>query len=390
VLMEIEELAIKRGLVEARSHAVTLINSPDISRVIAEELHDGGFISNEQFQETMVRIKRKREEKFSGKPSEEELARKAQKKKQEEAAEARRLAIEQKKKEAASQLAVKRRLDGERKERIRLREYDGEFEVFIKDCATNNIEGVKVALEKHGNKEDDITNRQLATSITGPSAGQPRWADCTGLMVASRFGHAELVKLLLTSQPDTETSLRDKSGRCALHWAAEYGQVAVIRALHAVDHNILDTTGATPLMLAVRGDFFDAVSALLLNSDINVRDKTASTALMQACDQGNPKVTRKLLDYSADIDTANLARRTALMHCARWGHAKVSVCCYWSCARPLNDTADLLLFASNVQLKGSMCQQLPHSRLCPTVYPYLRFDHVLPNVSAVSGKLYAT
>lgn len=66
-------------------------------------------------------------------------------------------------------------------------------------------------------------------------------------MLSARWGHLELLKLLI--KEGAELELRDDVGRTALLWAAEYGRSEAVALLLDLgsDPNVRDIQGMSPL-----------------------------------------------------------------------------------------------------------------------------------------------
>eukprot|EP00899_Mesostigma_viride_P017732 jgi/Mesvir1/25960/Mv20950-RA.1 len=103
----------------------------------------------------------------------------------------------------------------------------------------------------------------------------------TALLLASRNGHASTVTALLTAASTTVTldiiNVVDEDGWTPLHAAVFKGSLEIVNSLllrPGVDPNKVTKAGATPLMLAVRGNHQAIVAALLTVDGIHI-DATA-------------------------------------------------------------------------------------------------------------------
>jgi ankyrin repeat protein len=115
----------------------------------------------------------------------------------------------------------------------------------------------------------------------------------TALMVASREGRADLVKMLVARHAVVD--LRNKTGRTALAVAAAKGDADVARILldDGADANAPDDDGRTPLMYAAAEGNLDVVR-LLLQRGARVADKDHSgkTAMQLARPEAKAELAR--------------------------------------------------------------------------------------------------
>jgi uncharacterized protein len=143
-----------------------------------------------------------------------------------------------------------------------------------------------------------------------------------------------------------EVNAPQPDGASALHWAAHYDDLALVRRLIAAgananaanDHgvtplalacengsaaiatallaagarpNAASASGETPLMIAVRAGAFDVVDALLVRgADVNVAEPShGQTALMWAASRGHDRIVQRLLAAGADVKARSRVRR---------------------------------------------------------------------------------
>ncbi|CAM9955364.1 unnamed protein product, partial [Hapterophycus canaliculatus] len=126
----------------------------------------------------------------------------------------------------------------------------------------------------------------------------------TLLAWASRMGHAELAKLLLSRGASVKAG--DGKNRTPLHRACTGCNAEVVKVLldHGGDPNARDETWRTPLHRAARWGSPEC-STLLLDAggDIEARDKElARTPLHFASRSGGLETTLILLNNGADIN----------------------------------------------------------------------------------------
>ncbi|MCG8340757.1 MAG: ankyrin repeat domain-containing protein, partial [Cytophagales bacterium] len=153
-------------------------------------------------------------------------------------------------------------------------------------------------------------------------------------------------------QEGGDVDLTDKGGRTPLHWAAEEGNVEVVKALleKTVKISVKDGAGDTPLDLAERKDYQDIVE-LLRGADadgntplhhaadkgdkdaaeeliaqgakVNAKNNNGETALHKAAEKGNQEVVDLLIEKGADVNATDSNGETALQKAAAGGHQEV-------------------------------------------------------------------
>jgi ankyrin repeat protein len=153
-----------------------------------------------------------------------------------------------------------------------------------------------------------------------------------------------------------EINAPQPDGASALHWAAHYDDLALVRRLIAAgananaanDHgvtplalacqngsaaittallaagarpNAASTSGETPLMIAVRAGAVDIVDALLVRgADVNVAEPShGQTALMWAVSRGHDRIVQRLLAAGADVKARSRVRRRTVQLNTRYG-----------------------------------------------------------------------
>ena len=126
------------------------------------------------------------------------------------------------------------------------------------------------------------------------------------LVLASRYGHEEVVRTLLDSGVDV--NLRDDLGRTALIATAGESHEALLNELLArgADVNARDNQQNTALMFAAgRGELANVRSLLRAGADIEARNDDDETALISAVKFGQVDVVELLLDRGADANVYN-------------------------------------------------------------------------------------
>ena len=154
---------------------------------------------------------------------------------------------------------------------------------------------------------------QVEVNAVEPKKGQ------TALVLASRGGHAAVVKTLLACK-EVEVNKADLNGYTALHIAAEKGKPAVVQLLlahTAVDPNQADQAGHTPLFSAAYVGNDVIVQLLLSREDLDVNragQALGRTPLYIAAQFGNDEVVRLLLAHpAAEVDQPSLKGATPLL-----------------------------------------------------------------------------
>eukprot|EP00731_Ephydatia_muelleri_P006528 Em0003g776a len=136
----------------------------------------------------------------------------------------------------------------------------------------------------------------------------------TALMIASREGRDECVKLLLDK--GASAHLFDKYGYTALMMASREGRVKCVKLLldKGASADLSDKDGKTALMIASREGRDECVKLLLdKGASAHLFDKYGYTALMMASREGRVKCVKLLLDKGASADLSDKDGKTALM-----------------------------------------------------------------------------
>ena len=154
----------------------------------------------------------------------------------------------------------------------------------------------------------------------------------TPLMLACRFGHSRVAKLLLSHGCDVQAETARGLARTSLHRACQYGHLEVASAL--LDHemgiseghprllNHQNEDGFTPLMLAVLNNHSEIILFLLQRSaDTSISNKRGESALYIAASSGNQAALKVLLDgRGADANQQDGCGYTPLMAACKNGH----------------------------------------------------------------------
>ncbi|XP_043255866.1 protein fem-1 homolog B [Colletes gigas] len=153
---------------------------------------------------------------------------------------------------------------------------------------------------------------------------------CTPLIIAARYGHDRVVKILLDKfKPDLEQEGTVKFDGCviekasALWCAAGAGHLPVVKTLvkAGADVNHLTESHSTPLRAACFDGRLDIVKYLTEhNANINISNHFNNTCLMIAAYKGHSDVVTYLLEKGADPNGKANCGVTALHLAAECGH----------------------------------------------------------------------
>ena len=147
---------------------------------------------------------------------------------------------------------------------------------------------------------------------------------CTALFWASRNGHGDVVPMLLAACATVD--LGDDKGRRPLIAASKNGHIDVVSQLMAAGATVDlgDHKGRTPLFMASKHGQADVVTLLLAaGAAVDLADKDGDTPLIVASDHGHVDVVSQLLAAGAAVDLANRFGATPLILASDHGHADV-------------------------------------------------------------------
>lgn len=156
---------------------------------------------------------------------------------------------------------------------------------------------------------------------------------CTPLIVAARYGHNKVVRMLLDKfKPDLEQEGTVKfngyviEGASALWAAAGAGHLSVLKTLVKAGANVnhQTKTNSTPLRAACFNGRLDIVKYLIDHqADINIPNTFNNTCLMIASYKGHLDIVNFLLDKGADPNKKAFCGATALHFAAECGHSNI-------------------------------------------------------------------
>ncbi|XP_023674335.1 protein fem-1 homolog A [Paramormyrops kingsleyae] len=151
----------------------------------------------------------------------------------------------------------------------------------------------------------------------------------TPLLIASRYGHLEVVEYLLehckanvelggSVNFDGETI----EGAPPLWAASAAGHLPVVRTLlkHGASVNNTTLTNSTPLRAACFDGHLEIVRYLVEHrADMEVANRHGHTCLMISCYKGHKEIAKFLLERGADVNRKSVKGNTALHDCAESG-----------------------------------------------------------------------
>ncbi len=143
------------------------------------------------------------------------------------------------------------------------------------------------------------------------------------LIAAAKQHDAASVARLLEQGADPNAA--SPSGETPLHWAAQAGDIAMVRRLVKAGAKVgANRYGITPLIAAcMRGDGATIEVLLEAGADVNGATPDGRTPLMIAAQTGKPAAVRFLLARGADPNAREKAQaQTALMWAAAEGHGE--------------------------------------------------------------------
>ena len=178
------------------------------------------------------------------------------------------------------------------------------------------------------------------TSTTSSPTASP-----TKLFSAASSGNVEKVKSIVGSGVDIDSL--DNSSSSSLHIAClnsssptfkngstlytadrgRHGHLRVVEYLirNGADVNKQDAKGCTPLYLAARVGYLEAVQYLVeqAGADINIATHSGWTPLNVCCDKGNDELVLYLIERGAELDKATNKGCTPLLNAVRNGHFEI-------------------------------------------------------------------
>lgn len=145
----------------------------------------------------------------------------------------------------------------------------------------------------------------------------------TALIMATAYGHTNIVKMLLSGSK-IDINMQDQRGDTACMYACTRHEGKLLKLfleLPALDINLKNKSGFTALMYAAQIGAATAVEELLrvAHININLQDNNGSTALMLATINGHQKLVELLLqDSKLNINAQDNQFNTALILSKTW------------------------------------------------------------------------
>ncbi len=136
------------------------------------------------------------------------------------------------------------------------------------------------------------------------------------MVIASRYGHAEIVQAFLKAGVETKGEKAVK----AMSMASDYNHSAVVKLLleKGAEVNARDYAGSNPLARAIESNGKETALLLLgKGADMNNRDNFGMTPLMRAVQHGRTDMVKLLIDTGADKDVKDKSGKTAVMWAVR-------------------------------------------------------------------------
>lgn len=154
---------------------------------------------------------------------------------------------------------------------------------------------LELLLEKNEGKEGIYEIKSLAS---GGINARDR-DGCTALMLASKYGYADIARALITAGADVNAKNEHFGNRNALIYASSQGHTEVVKVLidGGADVNAKGSIGNWPtaLMMASGKGYVDIVTVLIEGgADVNIKNKRFLTALDIAYDNGHRKIVNML------------------------------------------------------------------------------------------------
>ncbi len=144
--------------------------------------------------------------------------------------------------------------------------------------------------------------------------------DEPALIIAARRGHDKVAKLLLKT-----IHSRDKFGRQAIHWAADYGNQRILKLL--IDRTSINEKcgfGETPLIRAVKGRYPHAAQLLINHgADPSLPDIRGSTPLWWASVRGDGTMVALLLKATKAVNIQS-SENSPAWWARRNGHVRIA------------------------------------------------------------------
>ena len=143
-----------------------------------------------------------------------------------------------------------------------------------------------------------------------PAAAQLHGSDGEAFVAAMKDGEASKAVELVEKPGSTVVNYRGGDGNAGLHIAVRNRNANWVGFLLArgADPNLGDANGDTPMILAARRGFVEAVARMLMKSpEVDKTNKLGETALIAAVQQRQAGIAKMLLEAGADPDKTDHA-----------------------------------------------------------------------------------
>jgi len=146
----------------------------------------------------------------------------------------------------------------------------------------------------------------------------------TPLIVASKKGNLDIVKILIENEADKE--LKDKGDNTPLILASLNGHLDIVKFL--VENgslvNAVNKNNNTTLIFSTRNGYFEIVEFLIANGgDIENKDNRGNTSLIWASKNGYLDIVELLVEKGANIEVANENGSTPISLASQKGHSEI-------------------------------------------------------------------
>lgn len=130
----------------------------------------------------------------------------------------------------------------------------------------------------------------------------------TPLILACRYGHFEIAKLLIENGAILDYCLTD-----CIYEFDDY-KIHELLINKYIDENNINEEVNEALLYAIEERCFDIAKLLIdKGADVNVKDECEDTILMYVCNHGNFEIVKLLIDNGANVNAKNEKGDTALM-----------------------------------------------------------------------------
>ncbi|XP_069813573.1 transient receptor potential cation channel subfamily A member 1 isoform X1 [Dendropsophus ebraccatus] len=134
-------------------------------------------------------------------------------------------------------------------------------------------------------------------------------SEATPLHYASKYGHLELMLLIINESCDEVLNAVDNKGNTPLHWSVQKNQVDSVKVLlsRGANPNLLNYYRMSPLHMAIYLHYNHIVEALLDCSatNVNLEGDLENTPIMQACYKDNSEALVMLFNHGAKLCKRN-------------------------------------------------------------------------------------